>query len=148
VDAPRHPNLKLLLSTREQLRQPHLFDPKRFAKALIRLQQESDVVVIDAPPVPEVAEVLGLTTAVDAVIVCVRIGHTRRDRLDELRELFARAGVTPLGFLVTSRKRPDVTGSEYGYGTDLAAAGPLTPGLLGSSTTQSRQAARTPQGRA
>jgi tyrosine-protein kinase len=148
VDVPRHPKLKLLLSTREQLRQPHLFDPKRFEKALIRLQQESDVVVIDAPPVPDVAEVLALTTAVDAVIVCVRIGHTRRDRLDELRELFARAGVAPLGFVVTSRKRPDLTVSEYGYATDLTTTGPLTPDpLRDSSVNRSRQTARTPDGR-
>ncbi|HXH98467.1 MAG TPA: AAA family ATPase [Gaiellaceae bacterium] len=119
VDAPTHARLKLLPSTREQIHQLHLFDTERFGKVLARLQQESDVIVIDSPPVPEVAEALGLASAAEAVIVAVRIGHTRRDKLNELRDLLARRGVTPLGFLVTSRERPQMTTSEYEYVTDV-----------------------------
>jgi len=119
ITAPRYSKLQLLLSTRQQLHQPHLFAKERFQRLLARLEQESDVIVIDAPPVPEVAEVLDIASAAEAVILCVRIGHTRRDRLGELRDLFARRGVTALGFIVTSRKRPDASVSEYEYATDM-----------------------------
>lgn len=119
VDAPTHARLKLMLSSREQIHQLHLFDTQRFEKVLARLEQESDVIIIDSPPVPEVAEALALTNAVEAVIVCVRIGHTRGDRLRELRELLARRGVTPLGLVVTSRARSQTSSSEYDYATGM-----------------------------
>jgi Mrp family chromosome partitioning ATPase len=86
---------------------------------LQRLAQESDIVVIDSPPVPEVAEALAIASASEAVIVCVRVGHTRRDKLEELRSLLARRGVTPLGFVVTSRHRPEPTLAEYEYASDV-----------------------------
>jgi len=119
VTAPRYPKMQLLLSTRQQFHQPHLFARERFQRLLARLEQESDVIVIDAPPVPEVAEVLDIASAAEAVVLCVRIGHTRRDRLGELRDLLATRGVTPLGFIVTSRARPDASVSEYEYATDM-----------------------------
>jgi hypothetical protein len=46
--------------------------------------------------------------------VCARIGHTRRDKLAELRELLGRRGVTPLGFFITSRRGPGRS-SKHGY---------------------------------
>jgi capsular exopolysaccharide synthesis family protein len=122
VTAPRYPKLQLLLSTRRPVHQPHLFATDRFQRLLTRLEQESDVIVIDAPPIPEVAEVLDIANAAEAVVLCARIGHTRRDRLGELRDLLARRGVTPLGFVVTSRKRPDASASEYEYATGMEGA--------------------------
>jgi polysaccharide biosynthesis transport protein len=131
VAAPTYARLKLLLSSREQMGQLHLFDTERIEKLLARLEQECDIVVIDSPPVPEVAEAVALASAVDTVVVCVRIRHTRRDKLNDLRDLLARRGVTPLGFLVTSRDRPQTSPSEYEYATE----GPATP-------TRVRSAAR------
>jgi hypothetical protein len=57
-------------------------------------------------------------------MICVRIGHTRRDKLAELRDLLARRGVTPIGFFVTSRRRPLRRDAQYGYPVDL----PTIPG--------------------
>jgi Mrp family chromosome partitioning ATPase len=110
-----------------------LFDTQRFEKLIERLSRETDVVIIDSPPVPEVAEALALADAVESVIVCVRVGHTRRDKLNELRNLLARRGVTPLGLVVTTRERPQPTTSEYGYGTSVTT----TPvGDLDKATTR------------
>ena len=120
IEVPKYPGLRLLLSNPNELHQARLYHPERFQKLMRRMEQESDVIVIDAPPVPEVAEILTLTAAVEAVIVCVRIGNTRRDRLAELRDLLARRGVTPLGLVVTSRKRPEISPSEYEYAAEIA----------------------------
>jgi Mrp family chromosome partitioning ATPase len=128
VDVPNYPRLKLLLAPPNQLHQARLYAPERFERLLRRLQEESDVIVIDAPPVPDVAEILSITSAVEAVVVCVRIGHTRRDRLAELRDLLARQGVTPLGLIVTSRKRPEMGTSEYEYASEIAAKTFPAPG--------------------
>jgi hypothetical protein len=51
----------------------------------------------------------------------VRIGYSRRDKLAELHELLARRGVTPLGFFVTTRRRPLRRAAHYGYPVELPA---------------------------
>jgi receptor protein-tyrosine kinase len=126
VDAPLHARLKLLLASEEQMHELHLFEAKRIKQLLDRLATESDVVVIDSAPLPDVAETVALADACDAVVVCVRIGHTRRDRLTELRELLGRRGVVPLGFFVTSRRLPGRRDGEAyeGYPGTL----PVIPG--------------------
>ncbi len=126
VPAPLHARLQLLLASEEQMHELHLFDTQRVKELLRRLGKESDVVVVDTPPLPEVAEAVAFADASEAVVVCVRIGHTRRDKLAELRELLGRRGVTPLGFFVTGRRRPSRSGKRTydGYPGDL----PVIPG--------------------
>jgi Mrp family chromosome partitioning ATPase len=125
VDAPLHARLKLLLASEEQMHELHLFETRRIKRMLDRLAADSDVVIVDTPPMPEVAEAVALADASEAVVLCVRIGHTRRDKLAELRELLGRRGVVPLGFFVTARRgaRPTKHGYE-GYPGDL----PVIPG--------------------
>lgn len=114
VPAPLHARLQLLLASEEQMHELHLFDTQRVKELLRRLGRESDVVVVDTPPLPEVAEAVAFADAGEVVVVCARIGHTRRDKLAELRELLGRRGVTPLGFFLTSRRGPD-RNSKHGY---------------------------------
>ena len=104
VAAPLHARLQLLLASEEQMHELHLFDTQRVEQLLARLGRDSDVVIVDTPPLPEVAEAVAFADASEAVVVCIRIGHTRRDKLADLRELLGRRGVTPLGFFVTSRR--------------------------------------------
>ena len=129
IESPSQARLRLLLSSREQIHRLHLFETQRIAQALERLLQDCDVVVVDSPPLPEVAEALALAEAVEGVVVCVRVGHTRRDRLDDLRDLLARRGVTPLGFFVTSRRRSQPAISDYDYSAGLTTtpSGMLAP---------------------
>lgn len=118
--APAHHSLKLLLSRREHAAQGHLLERSRIQHAIARLTEAADVVVIDSPPLPEVAEALELAAAVDTVLLAVRLGHTRRDKLEQLREMLAQRGVSPIGFVVTTRRgaRAD---SEYGYNGDVVS---------------------------
>ena len=122
--APAHPRLRLLLSRREHLAQVQLLAPNRIHALLETLRSEADVVVIDSPPVPEVAETLELAAAVDALVLTVRLGHTRRDRLNELRDMLARRGASPLGFVVTTRSRAEGE-SAYDYSGEVATTPPL-----------------------
>ncbi len=125
VEAPLHARLKLLLASEEQMHELHLFEAQRIRLLLDRLAKESDVVVVDAPPLPEVAEAVALADGCEAVIVCVRIGHTRRDKLAELRELLGRRGVVPLGVFLTSRRPARSQSHAYdGYPGEL----PVIPG--------------------
>ena len=136
VEAPLHARLKLLLASEEQMHELHLFEATRIRAAFDRLARESDVVIIDSPPVPEVAEAVALADASEAVVLCVRIGHTRRDKLAELRDLLGRRGVVPLGLFVTTRERPRRGGDRgyQGYPGEL----PVIPGdyLLSPSPSE------------
>ncbi|HET7129083.1 MAG TPA: AAA family ATPase [Gaiellaceae bacterium] len=122
IPAPSHPRLDLLLSAREHADDLQLLEVKRFAPLLDDLAKRADVVVIDSPPITEVAEALSLAAAAEAVLISVRIGHTRREKLERLRELFERRGISPLGFAVTTRRRPEFTESEYDYGGPVPEA--------------------------
>jgi capsular exopolysaccharide synthesis family protein len=121
VSAPSHPGLRLLVSSREHSTHLHRLDTARFRSILEQLAKDADVVVVDSPPLPEVAETLAMADAVEAVLINVRLGHTRRDKLEQLRELLARRGIAPLGFVVVPRSRSDATDSYYGYAEDVPA---------------------------
>jgi hypothetical protein len=46
-----------------------------------------------------------LADAVDLVLIAVRVGHSRRDRFQELLLYLAQHGVKPAGFVVTGTRR-------------------------------------------
>jgi tyrosine-protein kinase len=118
VQTPLHPRLKLLLSTHQGGGHGYL-NTTRFRRVLNQLYKEADVVVIDSPPLTEVAEVLEMADEVEAVLIAVHLGHTNRQKLNELREMLARRGVTPVGFAVTTRERLQRE-SEYDYPGELS----------------------------
>jgi capsular exopolysaccharide synthesis family protein len=115
IPAAGYPGLRLVLSTSEQMHDLNILEGDGVAKLLRELEKAADVVVIDTPPIPEVAEALWLAAVAEVVVLCVRVGHTRRDRLEQLRELLGRRGIAPLGFVVTTRERPEPEDAAYGY---------------------------------
>jgi capsular exopolysaccharide synthesis family protein len=135
VQAPLNPGLKLVLAGHDPNGYGNLTE-ERFAHLIGRLAEIADVVVVDTPPLPEVAEVLDMASVAEVVLVAVRLGRTRRDKLAELRELLARRGVAPAGFVVTTRDKLERE-TEYDYPGDL----PRRPSSL-ESARQSAPAAR------
>jgi Mrp family chromosome partitioning ATPase len=70
-------------------------------------------VIIDSPPLNDVVDALPLTRSVDDVLVVVRLGRSRIDRITRLAELLATNGVKPAGFAVVGTDRPGRF--EYSY---------------------------------
>jgi capsular exopolysaccharide synthesis family protein len=116
VAVPLEPNLKLVLSAADATGYAGLTE-ERARTMLDALTKIADVVVIDAPPVSEVAEVLDLASVAEAVLLAVRVGRTRRDKRSEARDLLARRGVNPAGFVVTTRRGVDRE-THYDYPGD------------------------------
>lgn len=111
---PHIPNLRILPASPEH---GHLVDRLDAAQArsfLDQLSAEADVVVVDSAPLTEVADALPLAAAADAVLIAVRLGHTPRDRLLDLRRMLAQHGITPAGFVATDR-RARRRGTGYYY---------------------------------
>jgi capsular polysaccharide biosynthesis protein len=63
----------------------------------------SELLVIDAPSPSESAEAFWFATQVDRVLVVVRLGRTRHERLDELMDTLANAGIAA-SFVVVGRR--------------------------------------------
>lgn len=112
--------LRLLVATPEHGLLIDLLQSDRVDRVLAELRLEADVIVIDSPPLTEVADALILADAVEAVVVAVRLGRTGRNQLVQLRRMLAQRGITPAGFVVTIRGRPR-RGAYYGYGYGGAA---------------------------
>jgi tyrosine-protein kinase len=72
---------------------------------LEELGSHADVIIIDSPPITEVADALPLARIVDAVVLVVRYGRTRRDKLDEAQRLLRQLGVAPRGVVAVTRRR-------------------------------------------
>lgn len=105
ISAPGYGDeLRLLLASPEQAALIDLMEPRRVERVLAEMRLEADVVVIDSPPLTEVADALTLADEADAVVVAVRLGRTRRDRLTELRRMLAQRGIFPAGVVVTGRR--------------------------------------------
>jgi succinoglycan biosynthesis transport protein ExoP len=115
-------DLQLLLTSPVDASTVDLFEPRRIEQALEQLTQDADVVVVDTPPVTEVADALLLVDVVETVLVSVRLGHTRRDRLNDLRRLLAQRGTAIAGVVVTTN-RPPAAHSYYYADKKLAVDG-------------------------
>ena len=116
VPAPGYGNsLRLALSSPEQAFLSRSLDSDAVRRVVSMLEEHADVIVIDSPPLPEVAEAMAFADVAEAVLIAVRLGHTPRDRLSELRHMLALRRVSPLGFVVTTRERHGNFPDDY-YG--------------------------------
>jgi capsular exopolysaccharide synthesis family protein len=85
------------------------------ASLLRKLGDQSDFVLIDAPPVLPVGDGLTLATVADAVIAIVRLEVTNRTMLGDFGRALARTPATKLGFvLVGTDDRATYGTSPYG----------------------------------
>lgn len=82
-------------------------DPDRIDALFNKLRSMAHVVVVDSAPATEVSDGLLLASAADVTIIAVRMGYTKRTRLDSLRDSLAQYGVQPAGLVLTTRSSPD-----------------------------------------
>jgi Mrp family chromosome partitioning ATPase len=107
--------LRLLLSNPVDADLVDFLEPIRLRQVFAELEREADIVIVDSPAATEVAEALTFANVADSVLIAVRLGHTPRDRLNELSAILTQHKISPLGFVVTTRRRADR--SSYYLGT-------------------------------
>jgi Mrp family chromosome partitioning ATPase/capsular polysaccharide biosynthesis protein len=105
-----------------------LFESPRLEVAVEELRSHGDVVIFDSPDVTEVAEALALATLVDAVVLVVRYGRTRREKLAHARLLLGQLGVVPAGVIAVLRRRARIPAQRSG--DPAAGVGEHGPGNL------------------
>ncbi len=105
VQATQVPNLALLAAGPAPPTTSELLGSARLDDVLARLRQDADLLILDAPPVGEVADASVLATKVDGVLLVVRAGVTRRPAAAEARETLERVGAHVLGTVLIEPER-------------------------------------------
>ncbi|MEX2108302.1 MAG: AAA family ATPase [Solirubrobacterales bacterium] len=118
---PYGTNLQLLLSDHEGGWFTDLLSLRSAQRMVEEARQIADYVVIDSPPLNEVVDALDLARLADSVLIVVKLGQTRLDKLSQLGELLAENDIRPTGFAVVGVPRP--RRSEYQYYRDSDGAG-------------------------
>jgi capsular exopolysaccharide synthesis family protein len=116
------PNLRLLLSDYEGGWIAELFSIPTAERMLQDARRMADFVIVDSAPLNEVVDALPLAQQADEVLIVVRLGITRLDKLSQLAELLAENGVRPVGFAVIGTARPKR--SQYHYYAEPDPASP------------------------
>jgi capsular exopolysaccharide synthesis family protein len=87
----------------------------------------ADYVIMDTAPVGEVSDALKMTGGVDDIIAVARLGNTRRDNFQLMRDLLERTRHTPTGLVVIGTS-PRVVSSYYYYGYGSGTKPPVATG--------------------
>jgi hypothetical protein len=82
-----------------------LVPPERVETLVDDLKHATDVVLFVAQSPADAPDTFALAEIVDAVIVTVELGRTRRARLAELRRDLGQRAIAPTGFFVIGKRR-------------------------------------------
>lgn len=74
---------------------------KKMTQLLETLQAQADLVILDAPPVTVAVDTSVLAVQTDGLLLVVRAGQTRRDRIEQSKEMLQRSQVRLLGAVFT-----------------------------------------------
>jgi len=100
VKPPGTPNLELLLADQSGPWGGELLSLPAAQSLIEEAKRIADYVVVDSPPLATVVDALPLVRPIDDVLLVVKLGVSRLDRIHELAERLAEAGITPAGFAV------------------------------------------------
>jgi capsular exopolysaccharide synthesis family protein len=92
-----------------------LLASSQMAAVLVKLRGQSDVVLVDAPPVLSVADATDLSIMADGVLLVVRYGGTRKDQLVAAAATLERAGATMLGVILNFVPSSGGSAPRYRY---------------------------------
>ena len=94
------PNLRLLVSGPGAVSIPSILHSNRAAQLLERLKRESDVVLIDCPPMLHLADARVLGRLADGVILVIRAGKTSQEAAISAVQRFSEDGTHVLGTIL------------------------------------------------
>jgi capsular exopolysaccharide synthesis family protein len=91
------------------------FRTGRFRRAISRLRDRADVVVVDSPPLLAVSDAAAIASQADAVVLVVGRGTPLR-LLDDVRHRLDFVGTPVLGYVFNRSESPELRYGRYSYG--------------------------------
>ncbi len=112
---PRVHNLAVLTSGPIPPNPSELLNSQRAIAVMEQLAQQADIVIYDSPPGAVVTDPIILGTRVDAVILVINAGNTRRDMVGRVRKSLQNVGVTNILPVLNRVRLRDLQGYYYNY---------------------------------
>jgi succinoglycan biosynthesis transport protein ExoP len=101
-----------------------LLESQAMAQTFAWAAENYELVVVDTPPLTVVADAISLLHRVDGVIVVAKLGKSRRDAAEFLRDRLLSINAPLLGVVANGVVRPGtVDGHGYGYGYGYGSKG-------------------------
>ncbi len=97
-------NLQLLASGTIPPNPSELLASRRMGEVIAALQQQADIVLFDAPPVIAVTDAAVLSSKVDAVLLVVSAGKTKREHAKKAKALLEKVNAHLIGTVLTNIK--------------------------------------------
>ncbi|MFP4394212.1 MAG: CpsD/CapB family tyrosine-protein kinase [Anaerolineales bacterium] len=104
------PRLQVLTSGALPPNPADILGSQKMRDLLAKLREMADVVILDAPPVTVAVDASVLAAQTDGLLLVVRSGHSRRDRIQQAKELLDRFRVRLLGAVLTDAPEGGLTG--------------------------------------
>ncbi len=117
---PGAPQLVCIPAGRPTPEHAELLGSERFREFLTQVAQVYDRVILDSAPLLPVSDTLSLLPRADAIVLCVRLGQTRRDEAQAARAALQRSPTQRVGLVLTAA---DQSQTPYYVGS-YAYAGP------------------------
>ncbi|MCJ7623816.1 MAG: polysaccharide biosynthesis tyrosine autokinase [Anaerolineaceae bacterium] len=112
IQNTRIDNLQIITAGRLPPNPSELLGSKKMHNILEKIKEESDIVLIDTPPVLAVTDATVLSPQVDGVLVIMQPGKTKFDAAKQTIEQLRRVGANIIGVVLNDVK---VKRSKYGY---------------------------------
>jgi capsular exopolysaccharide synthesis family protein len=91
-----------------------LFGSRRLDDVLAALKARAEYVLFDAPPVLAVTDTALLASKLDALLLVIKAGATRRDHAQRAKDLLQRANIRVIGVALNNAPRDTSLKSYYG----------------------------------
>lgn len=98
------PNLFLLTSGTIPPNPSELLASRRMSEVIAALQQRADMVLFDAPPVIAVTDAAVLASRVDAVLLVISAGKTKREHANKAKALLEKVNAHLIGTVLNNVK--------------------------------------------
>ncbi len=98
------PNLRILTSGTLPPNPSELLASRRMSDVIAALQEQADVVLFDAPPVVAVTDAAVLASKVDAVLLVISAGKTKREHARKARALLDKVNARLIGTVLNNVK--------------------------------------------
>ena len=100
-----------------------LLTSKKFVDLMEKLRGMYDFIILDAPPVLQIAEYTHISKVSDGVLFIIYYGHTKRSQIAESAELLKKGNIRVIGSILTFVDNKDPYSYYYGnykarYGYD------------------------------
>jgi capsular exopolysaccharide synthesis family protein len=110
------PHLDVIVSGSHPPNPVELLESDLMAELVQTLSASHDLVVIDSPPLPVLADAIPLVNIVDGVIVVGQVNRTTRDQAEALRGQLQSLGAPLLGTVANRMPRRRSAYGSYAYG--------------------------------